>query len=140
MYYLDTSVVVPMFVAEPASEAILAWMESSEAPLVSSDWLRVEFASALSIKVRAGAIRARQAREAFDGFEALCEGGLQLLPVSRPAFAVAARLASRPELGLRAADSLHLAMALEVQAEAIVTADRALAKSAERSAIPVHRF
>ena len=60
MVYLDTSAAVPIFVPEPASEAIVGWIAANDAPLVSSDWIVTEFASALSIKVRQGEINVRQ--------------------------------------------------------------------------------
>ena len=116
MIYLDTSAAVPLFVQEPASEAVDAWLESCTDPIISSDWIVTEFASALSIKVRRGEINARQARAAWKDFDAFCNSGLRLLPVSRKAFKEAAMMALNAPGGLRSGDSLHLAMALEAGA------------------------
>ena len=52
MIYLDTSAAVPLFVREPASAAVDAWFETCSDPLLSSDWIVTEFASALSLKER----------------------------------------------------------------------------------------
>ncbi len=130
MIYFDTSVAIPLFVPEPASEAVARWIEMNDAPLVSSDWIVTEFASALSIKVRQGEINARQAKAARDDFAELCRSGLRLVPVSRTAFQVAADFAANPMSGIRSGDALHLAVATEIGADGIMTADRVLAKNA----------
>ena len=138
--YLDTSAAVPLFVPEPASEAIDAWLESCTEPLVSSDWILTEFSSTLSLKVRRGEITVRQATAAWDGFSDFCGAGLRLLPVSRKAFEEAAKLVRHAASGLRAGDSLHLAMALEAGAVGFATADEMLAKNAKAKGLNVNRF
>ena len=140
MIYLDTSAVVPMFVPEPASPAIEAWLESCTEPLVSSDWIVTEFSSALSIKVRKGEISARQAQAAWKDFDAFCKSGLRLLPVARKAFAEAAGMARNAASGLRSGDALHLAMALESGASGIATADETLAKNAQTNGLAVSQL
>ena len=140
MFYLDTSVVVPMFLPEPASEAILSWIESCEVPVMSSDWVIAEYSSAVSIKVRNKEISEKQARAARRAFSELCQGGLRLMPVSRSAYAAAAKLAGNAASGLRAGDSLHLAMAIEVGAIALATSDSSLARNAEANGMAVRRF
>jgi len=140
MIYLDTSAAVPMFVPEPSSPAIEAWFESSAEPLVSSDWIVTEFSSALSIKVRQGEISAKQAQAAWKDFDAFCASGLRLLPVSRKAFAEAARMARNAASGLRSGDALHLAMALEAGASAIATTDEALAKNAKANGLALSQI
>jgi len=140
MIYLDTSAAVPLFVREPASEAIDAWLESCTDPIISSDWIVTEFASALSIKARRAEINARQARAAWKGFDAFCNSGLRLLPVSRKALREAATMALNARSGLRAGDSLHLAMALEAGASGLSTADGTLANNAKAKGLNVIRF
>ena len=140
MIYLDTSAAVPLFVQEPASAAVDAWLESCTDPIISSDWIVTEFASALSIKVRRGEINARQARAAWKDFDAYCNSGLRLLPVSRKAFKEAAMMALNASSGLRSGDSLHLAMALESGASGLSTADASLADNAKAKGLNVIRF
>lgn len=140
MVYLDTSVVVPLFVAEPASNAVDAWFDAQEAPLMSSDWIATEFASALSIKVRRGALGAKLAQAAWKDFEDFCRSGLRLVPVGRSAFLLAADLARDAQSGLRAGDALHLAVALETGAVDFATADAQLAAGAETKGLNVTRF
>ena len=140
MIYLDTSAAVPLFVREPASAAVDAWLESCTDPIISSDWIVTEFASALSIKVRRGEINARQARAAWKDFDAFCDSGLRMLPVSRKAHRQAALMALNASGGLRSGDSLHLAMALEAGASGLSTADETLAKNAKAKGLNVIRF
>lgn len=131
MVYLDTSAAVPLFVPEPVSEAVSAWIEDHAEPLVSADWILAEFASALSIKVRRSEITVRQAKAASGDFREFCRTGLRLVPVSRAAFDTAADLALNPKSGLRSGDALHLAVAGDIGASAILTADKVLAKNAK---------
>lgn len=140
MIYLDTSAAVPLFVREPASSAVDAWFEACAEPLLSSDWIVTEFASALSIKERSGMLSAKDARAAWRGFEAFCESGLRLLTVSRQAFREGARLARQQAHGLRAGDALHLAVALETGAKTVATLDTAFAANARRLKFRTVRF
>lgn len=140
MIYLDTSVAVPLFVPEPISVAVDGWIESCTAPLIASDWILTEFASALSLKVRRGEIDAGQATAAWNGFDEFCRAGLRLLPVSRKAFDAAAKLARKAGSGLRAGDSLHLAMAMEAGALGFATADDTLDRNAQANGLNVSRF
>ena len=132
MVYLDTSAAVPLFVAEPASDPVDRWFSACEVPLVSSDSIVTEFASALSIKERSGTLTAKDAKAAWRSFETFCQSGLRLAPVSRRAFEVAAKMVREPSRGLRSSDALHLAVAMEIGAKAIATLDATMASNAMR--------
>ncbi len=136
MIYLDTSAAVPLFVPEPASARIEVWFSGCDDVLVSADWILTEFASALSIKERGGAITRRAARSVWDAFGEFCETGLRLVPVSRRMIESAARLVRDSGSGLRAGDSLHLAAALDLRATSIATIDANLATNARRNGLP----
>ena len=140
MIYLDTSAAVPLFVAEPSSDQVDDWISACEIPLVSSDWIITEFASALSIKERSGTLTAKDAKAAWRSFEAFCQSGLRLAPVSRRAFAEAAKMVREPAHGLRSSDALHLAVALEIGAKTIATLDATMASNARRLKISTAAF
>jgi len=140
MIYLDTSVAVPMFVLEAASDSILSWLETSTGDLVSADWILTEFASALSTKVRSGDLSQEHAKSAWDDFEIFSRSGLRLLPVSRTAFTHAAELIRKSPGASRAGDALHLAMALEAGASIVATADDELEHRAAAQGLTVNRF
>jgi uncharacterized protein len=132
MVYIDTSAAVPLFVAEPASDMIDRWISTCEPPVVSSDWIVTEFASALSIKERSGGLSSKDAKAAWRHFETFCESGLRLASLSRKAFQEAARMVRDPSYGLRSSDALHLAVALEIGAQSIATLDATMAANAKR--------
>ena len=132
MVYLDTSVAVPLFVPERSSDQVDRWFSACDEAVVSSEWIITEFASALAIKERSGALAARDAKAAWRGFEAFCRSGLRLIPVSRRVFEAAAKMAREPAHGLRAGDALHLASALEIDAQAIATLDAVMAGNVKR--------
>jgi len=64
MVYVDTSVLVPLFLKEPHSVAAADWYSREKSELVAVAWCIPEFARALGIKQRTGAIDARQAQGA----------------------------------------------------------------------------
>lgn len=140
MIYLDTSAAVPLFVPEPISDAVEGWFAACTDVVVAADWICTELASALSIKVRRAEISAEQAQAAWDEFAAFCGAGLRLVPVSRGAFARAARLARAAGSGLRAGDSLHLAMAIDIGASSLATADGNLEANARLQGLTTVRF
>ena len=140
MIYLDTSAAIPLFVSEPASDAVDTWFESCNDTLISSDWILTEFASALSIKVRRGEIEQKQAQTAWKDFEYFCQSGLRLVPVSRQAFTHATQLVRNVSSDLRSGDSLHLTIAIAAGAASVATADANLAKNAKLHGLAVNRF
>ncbi len=140
MIYLDTSVVVPLFIPEPASEAIETWFANCDDKFISSDWLITEFASALSIKVRRAEINKKQADTAWNNFETLTKTGIHLMRASASAFNAAANLTRISSSGLRAGDALHLAIAMEAKALEFSTADKNLARNAKAHGLLVTKF
>jgi uncharacterized protein len=137
MVYLDTSVVVALLVPEPRSADVKTWFAGLEGIPVGSDWLLSEFASAIAIKVRRGELTEANAKLVHKEFDLLATSGLRLLPVSRTAFREAARLANLHRYGLRAADALHLATALEAGAGSVATLDGVMANNAKRLKLKV---
>jgi hypothetical protein len=69
MVYVDTSVLVPLFLNEPYSVAAADWYAREKSELVAAAWCIPEFASTLGIKQRTGAIDAQQAQGAWTRFE-----------------------------------------------------------------------
>jgi predicted nucleic acid-binding protein len=129
--YLDTSALVALLTNEPATAKVSAWFADNALPLVSGDWCAVEFASALAAKQRAKQLRAVHVKAAHAAFETLCDGGLQLVPVSRAAFYKAAALCKPADTGLRAGDALHLAVALDAGCTALAGLDAVVNSSAQ---------
>jgi len=123
MIYLDTSVVVALLTREERSPQALEWLEQCRETLISSDWLITETHSALSIKQRHHGLSPQARQAAAEQFERLLRGGIELRSLDRGRFRQAAELLQNPELGLRAGDALHLAVALHSRCSRLASFD-----------------
>ena len=132
MIYLDTSVLVPLFLNEPMSLAIAEWYSKEKSELVSAAWCVTEFGSALGIKQRTGAVNAQQAGAAWASFGRMVASDLRLLAVMPAHFHRAAELVLDASSGLRAGDALHLACAEAASVKQIATLDEVLGRNARR--------
>ena len=122
--YVDTSVLVALFLNEPHSVAAADWYLREKSELVAAAWCIPEYASALGIKQRTGAIDAQQAQSAWTRFERM----------------VAAELVLDAASALRAGDALHLACAEAAGAKRMATLDEVVARNAQRLKIKVVRL
>ena len=140
MIYVDTSVIVALLTVEPRTQDVTAWYAGLDDTPTCSDWLLTEFSSALSIKLRTGQINETNAKRVRKEFELLAECGLRIVPVSRSAFGRAAEMVRLHDHGLRAGDSLHLAVALELGASHMATLDGTLAANAKHNGMELVEF
>lgn len=131
MIYVDTSALIPVFIREPKSEAVIAWLESSGERLAISEWSLVEFASAVAIKVRTGQAAANLAKQATARVREFAEKHCTVAVPGREEFRRAAELASDDALKLRAGDALHIAIAGSLNAHGILCLDEAMIESAK---------
>ncbi len=124
-YYVDTSALTKLVVAEPESKALRKWLTAANRQLVSSDLARTELLRAVR---RAAPDRMVQAREVLDS--------LVLLQVSTDVFEAAAHL--EPTV-LRTLDAIHLASALTLgdELEGVVAYDERLTQAAQGLGIAV---
>lgn len=132
MVYFDTSVLVPLFLNEPHSVAAAEWYAREKSELVAAACCMPEFAGALGIKQRTGAIDAQQAQGAWKRFERMVAADLRLLPVASANFHRAAELVFNAAGALRAGDALHLACAEAAGAKYMATLDVVLSRHAQR--------
>lgn len=133
MLYLDTSVLVPLFVPEPESGSVRAWFDKQAGEtLAISDWTLAEFASAMGIKVRDKGLKAEQAYKACALMEKLAADSLKVFTPTRSDYARATGHLGHHALGLRAGDALHLAIANNEDARCLYTLDRRLINAARK--------
>jgi len=125
-FYVDTSALVKLVVAERETAALSAWARAAEAPLVSSDLARAELVRAVR---RAAPDAVIQARAVLDS--------LTLLSLSTATVESAGQL--DPTL-LRTLDALHLASALSLgdDLDAVITYDDRLAAAASAYGVTVN--
>lgn len=132
MVYVDTSVLVPLFLNEPHSGTVSSWYAQEKSELVAAAWCVPEFASALGIKQRTGAIDAQQAQGAWARFQRLVAADLRVLAVEPAHFHRAAELVLDAASALFASDALHLACAEAAGATHLATLDEVLGRNARR--------
>lgn len=124
-YYLDTSALVKLVVAEAESAALLAWLGDDERVPVSSDLTRTELIRAVR---RVAPERMVEARAVLDA--------LTLLELTPAVLEQAGRL--DPAI-VRSLDAIHLAAALALSddLEGFVTYDERLAEAARANGVAV---
>lgn len=136
MVYVDTSAWVALQLREAKTEAVQAWIEANGMTrLACAEWVKTEYASALSIKRRRGDIDDVTFTRAHRTFGQLCVAGPHWLSVEPQDFFEAARLCAEPATKLRAGDALHLAVAIRCQCEEFLSLDAVLNDNAQKSGL-----
>ena len=130
MLYLDTAVVLTLFVREPMSESIGKWIASRRRPLAFSDWGLTECASALGIRLRRGELDTDSAARAFRAVTTFANESCEVIACGGHHQKEAQRLLARFDLSLRSGDALHLAISHHAQAT-LVTCDKQLVAAAK---------
>jgi len=124
-FYIDTSALVKLVVAEPETDSLRAWLADTDRDPVACDLVRTELIRAVR---RAAPDRLLQARAVLDA--------VTLLEVTTQIFEEAGRV--DPTV-LRSLDAVHIAAALDLgdDLEGLVAYDDRLAEAAAMNGIPV---
>jgi predicted nucleic acid-binding protein len=136
--YVDTSVLVKLYIREPDSEACEATVAGTT--LVSSRLLYCEFRSALLGKVSRGIISSELRAEVWQEFEKdIAEHKIRFASLNDILLQDAADLLSdlHPNAPLRTLDALHLATYLNIEAGPFFTKDLRLLQAAVQLGLPL---
>jgi predicted nucleic acid-binding protein len=130
MLYLDTAIVLTLFVREAMSESVGKWIAYRRQPLAFSDWGLTECASALGIRLRRGELNSDSATRAYRAVTTFANESCELIPCAGHHHKEAQRLLMRFDLPLRSGDALHLAISQQVQAT-LISCDKQLVAAAK---------
>lgn len=120
--YVDTSALAALLVHQPESMAMATWLDGTSATLVSTDLLEAELRR---VAVRQGIDQSRVT-------DLLT--GVSLAALDRAVYVAAGLL---PMATLRTLDALHLAAAMRLGADAMLTYDHRLSDGARAVGITV---
>jgi predicted nucleic acid-binding protein len=134
--YVDTSVLLPMLIAEPTTEAVYEFLGANSEELLVSDFAAAEVASALSRLVRMALLAAGDASARLADFDAWRAAMSSPVDISASDARLAYIYVRHFDLGLRAPDALHLAISRRLDAT-LVTLDRRLAAAANQLGVAV---
>lgn len=129
MLYLDSAILLTLFVGESTSGAVQAWLSKRRQPLAASDWGLTECASALALKCRRGEIAADDAARAFSAIASFAQESCERIACGPQHQIAAQEMLGRYDLNLRAGDALHLAISRHAGV-ILVTYDKLLLASA----------
>jgi hypothetical protein len=129
--YCDASALAKLFLPEPESGELNARIAGRDDVLIS-DLAITEVASALARRAREGALAVPDARRVHGKIlSTVSDGSFRRLDIVPATHREAERLLlASDRVALRAADALHLALALRASAGTVLTFDRILARAA----------
>ena len=139
--YFDTSALAKWYLNESRSDDVEAYIQE-HGPVDISDLTVVEMRCLLGRRRREGDIDFATELQAFTTFqEDIRQGSLLSHSLFAGMAVVALNLLSMlPSVPLRTLDAFHLAIAKEIQAGVLVTADHVMADAATELGIQVVRF
>ena len=136
--YLDSSVLVKLFVREPDSEPCAAMVTG--AVLVSSELAYGELWSALLQKERSGEIsRELRDRAWRDFLFRLSEDSIQLVPLESALMRAAVETMTdvHPQVSMRTLDAIHLATFRSLDGQYLYTVDKRMQAAAKILELPL---
>jgi predicted nucleic acid-binding protein len=143
MIYLDASVVFSLHFRDSNTIEALHLVRNATGPLLISALCEMETVNAFGLRVFRGEMSERNMDIAVKDLESDLRSGLmQWRPIPEAAFARAKALSRKitPSTGIRAADLLHIAGALELGAKTIYTLDQKQHLAAQAAGLTVNQL
>jgi predicted nucleic acid-binding protein len=141
MIYLDTSVVFSLHFRDANTPAALSLVASAAEPFLITSLCELETINAFSLRVFRKEMSAVNRDNAVRDLESDIRSGLMLLlAVPENAFTRAKMMAQTltPTIGVRAADLLHAAAAIELGAQTLYTFDQKQHQTAQAAGLKVN--
>jgi len=139
--YPDTSFLVPMYVLEPHAPQVHQYLAETASALLFTPFHRLEFRTAVRVRVFQGSMTPDQLKVALRNNEAdLSDGVLRHTPLAwTEVLREAERLgeAHLTETGVRSGDLFHIASAVVLEAREFVTFDQRQTALARRAGLKV---
>ena len=127
--YLDTSVIVPLFLADRFASRALVLIGSQPTEAFVSDFASAEFASTLGNRIRMKLLSVDQARVALANFDTWIAANVLRIEIMPSDIRLAETFLRRLDLRLRTPDALHIAVAQRLNSD-LATFDTRMAESA----------
>lgn len=127
--YLDASVIVAVLLEEASSEAVDAFLRTSSAPLITSNFGIGECSAALAGLVRMSRKSPTETNALLAGLDRWIERSLDTVPMQTSDIDQAILLVRRFDLGLRLPDAIHIVTANRLDVT-LITLDRGMARAA----------
>ena len=127
--YLDASAILPLFVDEPSSDLLEAFVQRLAEPIAVSEFAAAEVAAALSRRSRMGTLTQSEAGVCLRDFDAWRASETFDPGVDAEDLRLTSRFVRRFDLALRAPDALHVAVCLR-GGHRLATLDQCLAAAA----------
>ena len=134
--YLDASVLIALLAEEPTSGAVRRFLRAHREDRLISDFAAAEVASAISRLLRMRLLTEEEGSARLADFDAWRAAATSAADVHAADARLAYIYVRRFDLGLRAPDALHLAIARRLDAT-LVTLDRRLAIAANQLGVSV---
>jgi uncharacterized protein len=129
-WYLDASVIVPLFVEEGASDAVQNLLQSANDDFIVSSFAKAEVASALSRRVRKKEISPEEADIWIGNLDEWLETDATQLAVENHDILRAGEIVRNYQTKLLTPDAIHLAVC-QCMGLTLVTLDKRLSEAAE---------
>jgi predicted nucleic acid-binding protein len=143
MIYLDPSVIFSLYGTDSNTIGALSLINNASEPFVMTPFCEFETLNAFSLGMFRNQLSESEAGRLRHDFQLDIEAGVyQQRPLPTAAFTRAKALAEKitPSVGVRAADLLHIAAALELGAKTLYTLDQKQHQAAQAAGLKVNQL
>ena len=123
-FYLDASVIVPLFVHEARHPDMWGYLATVSSPVIVTSFAAGEVVSALGRYVRKGELTVEGARERLCDLETWRAAATESPPIIDDDIDTASKFIARFDLGLRLPDAIHIASARRLGLPLLTLDDR----------------